>query len=80
MTHTRKRVKSLKGVNFDIEQKAMTRPKGSAPMSVTANNFRVAIKPSFIAPMTVTNIVDTLPFRKGKFRYYNQNQRASAVL
>ena len=46
-------VKRLNGLNFDIAPKAIKSPRGSAPIKVTANNFRVCKKPAFNAGMTM---------------------------
>ena len=49
-------VSQRRGVNRLMEPKEIIRPSGSAPISVTKNNFKVCRKPSFRAPMTVKNM------------------------
>ena len=53
MIQTRILVIKLSGLNLDIEPKAITRPSGNAPIRVTKNSFRVCIKPTFRARMTI---------------------------
>jgi len=55
MTHMTVRVSQRRGVKRLIEPKETTRPRGSAPNSVTANRARVWTNPSFRAPTTVIN-------------------------
>ena len=42
--------------NDAADNLGLIRPSGSAPISVTKNNFKVCRKPSFRAPMTVKNM------------------------
>ena len=56
MIQTTVLVSHRRGVNRLMEPKEMIRPRGRAPIRVTANSFRVCRKPSFRAPMTVRNI------------------------
>ena len=43
----------LKGRNLDMDPKAITKPKGTAPINVTKNNLSVCRKPLFNAPRTI---------------------------
>ena len=47
MTQTKRLVRMLRGLNFDMEPNMMTSPRGAAPSSVTANSRRVCRKPIF---------------------------------
>ena len=44
-----------RGLNLDIEPKAITRPNGNAPTSVIINNFNVCMNPTFNASNTIGN-------------------------
>src|SRR5699024_9648441 len=46
-------VSQLKGLNRDMEPKAITSPRGTAPTSVTKNSFSVCRKPAFRERMTI---------------------------
>ena len=43
----------LKWRNFDMDPKAITSPKGTAPINVMKNNLSVCSKPLFNAPRTI---------------------------
>ena len=53
-------VSHRRGVNLLMEPKETTSPRGTAPISVITNSFKVCRKPSFKAPVTVKNINHSL--------------------
>ena len=55
MIQTKVRVRIDSGLKRDIEPKAMTRPSGIAPISVTAKSLRVCTKPTFREWKTMGN-------------------------
>ena len=53
--HTSMRVNTLSGFTLDMDPKAISRPSGSAPSSVTKNSFIVCKNPMFSERTTMGN-------------------------
>ncbi len=55
MIHTKVRQTALSGMNRDIEPKDISKPKGSAAISVTKNKSQFCLKPCKSCKVTYQN-------------------------